>query len=175
MKKKPKFKKNNICRDLRFGGIAEVSFIKLMDKAGFPSAKSVGRNIEWDIESLHNGEKFTTEVKFDAYEHQTGNLAIEYHNSKQDKPSGIMATKAFFWCFMLADTAIWITKTSELMDYVETYRPVKNIKNAGDGNSCIYLYESSHLLSEIFHRIDILKPKQLNKLIIGQLYKRSKK
>src|SRR6185295_17990226 len=44
------------------------------------------------------GSTLTFEVKNDIMAKRTGNVAIEHHNCKQDKPSGLMATEAHFWC-----------------------------------------------------------------------------
>ena len=52
------------------------------------------KRYDYDLVCEMNGRRFTIEVKFDDKSSSTGNLYIEYHNSKADKPSGVTVTKS---------------------------------------------------------------------------------
>ena len=120
----------------------------------------------WDLETSIPPEwhpsilYFRTEVKYDIYEGQSNNVALEIQNTKSGLPSGLARTKAEFWCQVLVDS-VWLAVTEELKDFVRKNKPVRIIKEAGDGNAKIYLYKTHLILPEVFHRLDHLKPKEL--------------
>lgn len=78
-------------------------------------------------ELLTNGK--TVEVKRDRRWHETGNLYIEFDcwfNSTQSwQPSGISATKADYWAFVLEESVLMIP-TINLIQAVEQYGRVIN-------------------------------------------------
>ncbi len=46
---------------------------------------------------------FSVEVKWDKRADETGNLYFEVENTRQGRPSGIMATTADYWCHVIGE------------------------------------------------------------------------
>lgn len=88
----------------------------------------------------------TFEVKHDKMASKTGNVAVEHHNSKQDKPSGIMATQAHLWCHKI-NGVIWVCSVSKLKEFMETTKPLKKIIGGGDKNSNMYIFKIEQFIS----------------------------
>jgi hypothetical protein len=152
------------------GDNAEYLVNEMFLSCGFKSKISQEKTDKHDIVTkVSNNLSFTTEVKYDEMEATTGNVAIEVYNTTLNKPSGIRATQAFFWIFVLADKSIWITTVASLREYINTHQPLRKIENCGDGNATILLYDSSVILPNIFVRIDKLDPKKIHKYIIRRL------
>ncbi len=86
----------------------------------------------------------TVEIKNDLYAGKSGNVAIEYHNPKSDKPSGINITKSDIWCHII-DGEIFVVKTNTLKMFMECEKPLRTIKKAGDGNANLKLYTIEHI------------------------------
>lgn len=84
--------------------------------------------------------EFTIEVKEDLYSAKSGNVAIEYWNSKSNKPSGITITKANIWCHIIAGEP-FIIKTKTLKDFIDKVKPKRMLTGVGDGNADIMLYD----------------------------------
>ena len=125
-----------------------------------------GRFYDWDLSVAQVGtgyEVFTVEVKYDEMQSQTGNIAIEFYNSKLDRPSGLSATKADLWCHVLKDST-WITSVDKLKKFCEETTPFKSFNYAGDENASILLYKTDDIL-EIFERIDECKQESLQQKI----------
>jgi len=93
----------------------------------------------------------TFEVKADFMSSLTGNLAIEHHNCKKDKPSGIMISTATYWCHVIYEEkvpTIYIADRLELLKFIEDVEPYKKIIAGGDSNANLYLYKKAVLLGE---------------------------
>jgi hypothetical protein len=71
---------------------------------------------------------------------RTGNIALEYFNSKSMKPSGITATKADWWVHKI-DGELWIIRVSDLLNFTKTEKPVRMISRGGDDNADLLLYQ----------------------------------
>lgn len=124
---------------------------------------------QWDIEAFRRGRRFTIECKYDIYQAESGNIAVEYYNPRQAKPSGIGVTTADLWVFVLTKpVTAWVTTVSQLRAYVATMPPFRDIACGGDGNAAMKLYPSDEILGAIFTRIDNLSPAQLP-LILANL------
>lgn len=94
------------------------------------------------------------EVKYDRKQARTGNVAIEYANSRQGKFSGIMATTAHFWGLVLDDPrTAWLARVSDLYAHVRSVAPLAHYERAGDGNAAIWVYRWQDV-SGLFRRID---------------------
>lgn len=122
-------------KDKKVGDEGEEKVIQLLGNFGFPVQRTVGKNIKYDLEC----EYFTIEVKNDIYAAKSGNLAIEFFNSKSNKPSGIMATEADFWVH-LACGSIFFCLVSELKEFLDNNTPDRIIQKGGDGNASLMLY-----------------------------------
>lgn len=129
-----------------------------------------GRFYDWDLSVAQIGtdyEVFTVEVKYDEMQAKTGNIAIEFYNSKLDRPSGLSATKADLWCHVLQDS-VWITSVDKLKKFCKDVSPFKSFNYAGDGNASILLYKTEDIL-EIFDNISNCDEEKLIKTIEGLL------
>jgi len=144
------------------GKQGEGLLIAILNSVGLNATKNQDLETKYDYDvsfQLGKSNK-TVEVKFDAMAVKTGNLCIEYHNSKQDKPSGIDVTKADIWCHIVLDgdnPTVWITSVAKLRSYIQNNEPMKKIKNGGDKNANLYLYRLDDILlggNSIFKRID---------------------
>lgn len=141
------------------GKLAEERVISMFNKLGIPCKKSDKELLEYDIELEVAGKKRTAEVKFDMMAEKTGNLAIEYWNSKKDTASGISATKAHLWIICILDDVhitIWATSVKTMKKFLDTNEPKRKISKAGDKNAELFLYDADFMLKAIFHRLDTI-------------------
>lgn len=123
---------------------------------------------KWDVEAVL-GRTFTIEVKYDAMEARTGNVAIEHYNTRACKPSGISATTSDVWAIVLqSPTTVWLARTSDLRHYFETVAG-REIACGGDGNAAMRLYPRHELFDAIFHRADELAPWDMCSLLLNLL------
>ena len=127
------------------------------------------KRYDYDLSCKLGRKKFTIEVKFDDKSASTGNLYIEYHNSKADKPSGVTVTKSDLWIQVLPEESglktVWVTSVSALRDFMERVEPYKKIAFGGDNNSAGYVYTKEAILKNLFKRIDNLDKEIVVKLI----------
>jgi len=132
------------------------------------------KNIDYDLkckiwsETKKSGKGFTCEVKYDNMAEKTGNVAIEYYNSKSCKPSGLDATKAKVWIHLVPDgrnVTAWGAPVKGLKEYVKRVLPKKNLTGVGDDNACIYLYDCDVILKEAFVRLDNINEQDLKAAI----------
>lgn len=99
----------------------------------------------WDVKLTLNEEEITIEVKFDLMASKTGNMAIEFYNSKLCKPSGIAATRAKLWAVVLNGEA-FICSVARLKAFLKDNKPLKNISSGGDNNASLYIYKLKNIL-----------------------------
>lgn len=140
---------------MQTGAEGENRYMQLLGGAGITSVKNEDpkTRLFWDIESTIDGDGFTTEVKNDVRAKETGNIAIEVHNSRQDKPSGLTATKANLWCHIIGGE-VWVAQVTILRAFTETTPPLRKVKRAGDDNADILLYKREVILPAVFKRLD---------------------
>lgn len=143
-------------KDLKVGKGAEEALSQLLTKCGISNKPPEKENRKlWDLECACEfvAEGFTVEVKFDAYEKRSGNIAIELYNPKSGKESGLSATKADLWAHCLSD-GIFLTATPKLRDYVDKTKPSRIIASGGDDNAYIYLYKREDIMPSIFLSVE---------------------
>lgn len=124
-------------------------------------------NVYYDIECKAGRDKFKVEVKSDYMAERTGNLAIEYYNTKKDESSGLYITKADLWVHCIKDGSnltVWATHVETLKQFIKDEKPERIIDNGGDKNASLLLYKDFHIL-EIFKQIDNLEEKDIKKVI----------
>jgi hypothetical protein len=126
--------------DLEKGIRAEKIVLKLFNGCGI-------KTVPVDANGPHR------DFKYDIYEATSNNIAIEVENSELDKPSGLEKTRANLWAHVLCDS-IWITTTKKLRWYVKCHKPIAEVKQGGDKNAHIKLYQSCQILPDVFSRID---------------------
>jgi len=149
---KPKF-----VRDRKTGERAEQYVQGIFHCAGIATVQNDGSKEElvgWDFAFRLEGKEFRVEVKNDIYEAKSGNIAVEYYNPKLCKPSGIMATHAHFWVYVLADRSAWMCSALSLLDHVNNVAPFREIACGGDSNAAMKLYRRDELFETLFVRID---------------------
>lgn len=157
-------------RDFSLGRNGEDIVLALLKRAAITIEKNTDKNTRKDYDLIGKIDKknLTIEVKYDYMAVKTGNLALEYHNSKKDEPSGIDATKAKVWAHIILDNGnptVWITSVKNLKSYVKSTTPHKTINKAGDGNAELYLYRIDDILPAIFTRIDNIVVSDIEKII----------
>lgn len=132
------------------------------------------KRYDYDLSVNLLGLKFTIEVKHDIMAIKTKNVAIEYHNSKKNQPSGINATLADVWVQLVTypNTEIFAYAISvkNLKRYILEHEPHKHIISGGEKNSNIYIYKMVDILPH-FVRIDnITNPSILKSTLESILY-----
>lgn len=151
------------------GDFAEGLVLDLFESVRLPCIKNEDRSTLTHYDLMC--PDFKVEVKYDKYSVKSGNLVVEIHNTKSDKPSGLMATIAELWCYVLPTTQghheIWMGGVDALKDFVERNQPDRHLTKAGDNNSEIYLYTKDSLLKgALFDRFDDMD----KKFVIPSLY-----
>jgi hypothetical protein len=154
--------KKTIKRDLNLGSVAEQLVFNILKDAGFIPVlnKDKATRAFWDIE-IECGTKF--EVKYDLYSKRSGNIAIEFFNSKLSKPSGIGCTKANFWVQVIPGDngdECWMCPVPKLISFCSQITPLKVISSGGDDNSSMYLYKKDTIL-EVFTKTDLSNIKKV--------------
>lgn len=146
-------------KEFTIGRIGEERVMSLLHSVDIfcePNDKYADR-YQYDLRGfiLHKNKPlpFKIEVKYDAYEKRSGNVAIEVRNSRQDRPSGITATESHIWAHVLHDS-IWFTPVTSLLAYTEWVKPERRIEHAGDGNATILLYKRDIIMPDIFTQVD---------------------
>jgi hypothetical protein len=127
-------------KDKARGEKGESLVFELFTEAGFECSKSPPKTKGWDILLAKNGKSYKCEVKYDYMASQTGNIAIEYWNSKRDEPSGLSATSADFWLTIIGGE-IYSISVSDLRYFVKAVMPTRQLNSVGDGNADIFLYK----------------------------------
>jgi hypothetical protein len=88
-------------------------------------------------------------------------VAVEYFNPRSQIPSGITATVASIWVFVLGDRSTWACRTSDLLRQhnknEEATGFVRDLPVCGDRNSSSRLYDRTQLFGHIFFRLDTLR------------------
>lgn len=156
-------------RDLEEGRAVEAYVRALLAKGGLSpepnTARTRGALLKYDILFHLDGRKRLAEVKFDRMAARTGNLALEYWNSRQDKASGLLATGADIWVHVLPNPlCVYAVGTEVLFDYVSAHKPLRTVENAGDGNAGLLLYRAADILPA-FVGLDVTAPQELSLLI----------
>lgn len=144
-----------------------------LNKLGYESNinNDVKLRYDYDIKFKSKEREFTCEVKYDLMAEKTGNLAIEVHNTKSDKPSGINSTKSDLWTVVLSKeekTEIWMCSVLKLRLWLDNNKPKKTVNFGGDKNAKLLLYPKEKILSE-FKRVDELDKKEFNKWLIQEI------
>lgn len=154
-------------RDLIIGEKAEEKVRELISSSGIKAVKSEERAT--DITYILDNRIFYAEVKNDILAYKTGNMAIEYSNSKTGLPTGILLTESDIWFVVLGDVwkgcEIWVANTKALKNYFHNTKSVKDVEGAGDGNATIRLFRLDKILDSVFNRLDELSPEEVKKTL----------
>lgn len=107
------------------------------------------KRYEYDVWAETADYIMTFEVKHDLYANRSGNIAIEFFNSKKSAPSGITATKADYWVHVLTDengSVGYIVEVPNLKKFLDTVKPHRTITGGGDSNADLFLYKKEDIL-----------------------------
>jgi len=134
--------------------MGEQILIKELSNLNIEAKSESNKNPDYDvILPKHN---ITIEVKNDIYSFRSGNIAVEYYNSKSNKPSGINSTKADFWCHIIKGEP-YIVSVEELKKFIQTNQPLKTINSGGSGNADMYIYKIDNIIGIFIHAREIKK------------------
>jgi Holliday junction resolvase len=130
-----------VLKSLIIGDEAELEVIEYLNSIGFATSKNTDTKTRqfYDIEATYDNKSITLEIKHDKMAAKTGNVAIEYYNSKQCKPSGIYVTKAKWWVHKI-DGVMWICEVEKLINFTKTEKADKMIVGGGDKNADLFIY-----------------------------------
>ena len=153
----------------RQGATGEDLIINLLSSFDIPAKKPVPFNKFYDlIIEPNDGVSSTGEVKSDLMGKATGNIALEFWNSKKNEPSGLTATMADMWFHIFCEE-VWITNVLDLRVYVQNVKPAKVVFSGGDKNANLYIYKADKIFNDVFTRIDNLDKKKARDIIIKKL------
>jgi len=144
----------------KYGKSGEKLVLALLKRNGYDAAiNEVKENRSYYdiIVNLSPKKKVFIECKFDMMACQTGNIAVEYHNPKSDKPSGINVTKAHIYSYTILDMGnptVWFASVPKLKDFLKNVPPFKTIKKGGDDNASLYLYNHEVILDSVFNHME---------------------
>lgn len=158
-----------IHRSLQLGNEGELFITNIFKNADIECKKHDDKETrqDYDLVCKIGRKKFTCEVKFDILSETTGNVCLEVENTKQNKPSGLYATKSTLWCMVMKDgdnKVAYTIEVEKLKKWVEANKPFKKFSRAGDYNSSIILYKNDDILP-VFTRIDNISIEDLQKKI----------
>lgn len=133
----------------KYGDMAEIEVLNILKNKGLDCKLNTDKSLKYDYDIISNNPTITFEVKMDLYATKSGNLCIEFFNSKKNRPSGIMITKANYWIHVLIENeniVPYIIKVCELKNFINTILPHKTITNGGDKNADLFLYKKEDIL-----------------------------
>lgn len=139
------------------GNVGEAVVITLLTKLGVFAVKNDNYDLRYDYDLLcrYEDREFTIEVKWDKYAGRSRNLAVETHNTRSDKPSGIMVTCADLWVQIVGtEKDVNIVNTQKLKNFIRDETPHRIIESGGDANARLYLYKFDHILP-IFRKLSL--------------------
>jgi hypothetical protein len=114
----------------------EIAHLVALQMGGLVKPKTPGIDLGKDFTLF---VPFGIEVKCDKKSNVTGNLFFEVHNSKQDKPSGLRATKAAkIYHYAPSRKVIFIYPPGMMLLELQS-KPYKFVTKVGDNNSDGYV------------------------------------
>lgn len=90
----------------------------------------VGEAGENLVASIFKNKKVKLEVKKDDWTVRSGNIAIEFES--RGKPSGILTTKADFYCFVVGHYFVVVFPVVFLKQVYDKFKDSKRVKKVGD-------------------------------------------
>lgn len=138
----------NIVKSFAQGNIGEKIVQDIFNSTGFVCEKTQAK-LAHDL--VFDGDQHI-EVKYDIMSSKTGNLAIEFFNSKKGQASGISATLAKYWAHVVQNVdgsnSVYIALVEKLKAWLESNKPLKTVTHGGDNNAALYIYECSRILGD---------------------------
>jgi hypothetical protein len=113
--------------------------------------QSTGYTPGWDaVIETSGGKRQLVEVKFDEMSKTTGNIAIEFHNSRLGVPSGLASTQSDIWLHAYHWQGEWWISATRADALKAKLRELRNrhigriVKGRGDGNADLFLIPVAH-------------------------------
>lgn len=129
----------SISNDFKIGDKGEKQVSDELAELGYSVVLNDDESKRYDYDIKITNIDKTAEVKNDVFSAQSGNIALEYFNSKINKPSGVTVTKADFWCHIIKGK-VYVATVQKLKEFIAQHKPKRTVKFAGDNNADIYLY-----------------------------------
>lgn len=142
----------------QYGSFGEDYLAALLEGAGLePRLNGAGRVADlagWDLSFRWRARRALVEVKTDLAERKTGNVCLEVENDRAGKPSGLSSTSSDLWGLVcVRPLRAYLASTDELRKYVASAPPLREVRNAGDGNARCLLYRKEQLVGPVFHEV----------------------
>jgi hypothetical protein len=139
---------------LAYGHAAERRAAEVLSAAGCPARRLDGRLN--DLAVRVGDREAVAEVKGDRMAAVTGNVAVEFWNTRADRPSGLSATRAHLWLVVI-DGAVWAASVNSVRrTFSAGGQHVRDVLAAGDGNAAVRLFPARAVLGPCFVRLDTL-------------------
>lgn len=150
------------------GTEGELLLLDLLLQYGYDAKKNddFDKRYEYDVYIVEPFISF--EVKYDIMSAKTGNVCLEYHNSKKNEPSGIMRSTADFWVHIVDEgdePVLYLANRLALLESMDTIKPFKKIVAGGDKNSNMLIYKQADMLGGPL----VMLTKSILEKLIGEL------
>lgn len=157
--------------DIRTGAEGEGRFAAVAEQSGLQARRNSARSrkalsrFDYRVAVPAHDKTVDVEVKYDVYEARSGNVAVEVGNPRAGTPSGLTATTATVWVFVLKDGSVWAARVSDVKRAVERASTddgyVRHIPVAGDDNAELHLMRRHPFFDKYFFRLDGLAPDEV--------------
>lgn len=125
---------------------------KILDK-GVVCSRGDGKSVDIYI---YLSKTIKCEIKHDIMAEKTGNIAIEFFNSKINKPSGITSSECDIWFHVIGRLKeVCFTSVELLRKFCRENDPDKIVYRGGDNNSDMMLYKKEKLDSLLIKLDDV--------------------
>ena len=147
---------------LAVGKEAEIELVNYLESINIAAKLNDNYLLRYDYDVIaeYNNKYTTFECKSDLMAKKTGNVAIEYWNSRKNEPSGILITKARWWTHKI-ENIIWICEVKRLISFTNDEKPDKLVTKGGDKNADLFIYKVDRFTSICRDLSTITNPEDL--------------
>jgi hypothetical protein len=147
------------------GDIGEAIWVDHLEEMGHYDIETAPKRkfYDWDIKSVIDGKTYTFEVKYDSKAYwwakrrntpDKPNLYIEFKNTNKNEDSGIKASKATYYVYMLKDEErvdAYVFEREGLLSHLlsVTYKTAGN-SATGDNNALGWIPPLDNLVTQKF-------------------------
>ena len=158
------FKNSKLISKLQAGNDGEIIWKRIMEGSHTNIIEAPNKKFyDWDLKGTYKGRDLTYEVKYDvsgykyAYSKQRPvNVYIEYKNTTKNEYSGILASKADYYVYILKNginNEIYVFDRLELIDKLRELKPRELVNKTGGDNNAVGLVPSLESLKTIVKKI----------------------
>lgn len=133
-------------RSLAAGQAGERLLLSRLTGAGLECGLNTGARHSHDLWFRLGGRRWLVECKFDFAAARTGNLALEFWNTRQWQPSGLWRTRADLWCHLVPEAGreqVFLARVADLRAWHG--QDMGDVRDGGDDNSRMSLYPRARL------------------------------